>query len=113
MNPVSQNTRSSKSFWDSNNLYDNDNDRYVVRDVRIGPETVINVYLKLFYRDSTIPYFVPLNLVDDDFRYWVDEEGCIFPIGVKTWQAKQLSSSWYGKRAPGASDSETGSPMPK
>lgn len=56
------------------NLYDNDNNRYVVRDVRIGPETVINVYLKLFYRDSTIPYFVPLNLFDNDnFGYWVDE----------------------------------------
>lgn len=55
------------------NLYDDENRRYVVRDYRIGPETVINVYLKKFYRDSTISYFFPVDQVDeDDFGYWVD-----------------------------------------
>ena len=57
-------------------LYDREADAYFIPDERIGPETVINVYLKLLYSDTRTPYFIPLELVDpDDIRYWVDEGG--------------------------------------
>ena len=55
-------------------LYDSDIDRYIITDERIGPETVVSVYLRRFYRDTRDPHFVPLEFFDD-IQYWVDEIG--------------------------------------
>ncbi|MCY3760964.1 MAG: collagen-like protein [Gemmatimonadetes bacterium] len=54
-------------------FYNDELERYIIRDERIGLETVINVYFVKFYRNTRTPYYESLSMIDDDVRYWVDE----------------------------------------
>lgn len=61
------------------NNYDDDNDRYVIRDARIHPDTVIGVYLKFFFDDTGDPFYVPFP-VQRDLGYYVADE-LLFIVG--------------------------------
>ena len=62
--------------------YDDENDRYVVRDEKIAPDTVIEVYLKGFFSDTGDPYYIPFETyAGESSVYYGVAEGAILIYG--------------------------------